>query len=61
MKEEYKKLEFCIDVSCQHYWPESTHCQEHCGVNNKSNCNFTAKEFHHWLKDNGYKIVKDNP
>jgi hypothetical protein len=52
-QQEYQKHEFCRDVDC-----ENIYNQKSCVVPHDVHCSFTAKEFHHWLKDNGYKIVK---
>lgn len=48
-KDEYQKYEFCKDVECT--------ALEH-GVCNAYVCHKTAKHFHQWLKQNGYKIIK---
>lgn len=51
-KREYMKYEFCKAVRC-------------CNLNKDGGCNtepskclMTAKEFHHWLKDNRFQIKK---
>jgi|GEM_PF-2274452 len=54
---EYQKYEFCKAVDCA-----SLLCDQngvyHCIRSNKM-CQHTAKEIHHWLKENGFKIVKE--
>lgn len=60
MKEtHYQKYEFCEAVNCEAFIPSS---QKHsiiegCIFMNPKACIKTAREFHHWLKDNGYAIV----
>lgn len=49
---QYKKYEFCDSVNCSYFW------NEHCAVLADSDCSFTAKEFHKWLKANDFKISK---
>jgi len=48
---EYQKYEFCKDVKCPGL---KTKCTE-----SPTDCYFTAKEFHQWLKTNWFSIVKD--
>lgn len=58
VNQEYKKYEFCKAIGCS--WRVAA-------MNNglpderciHRGCRHTAKEFHHWLKDNGFKIVKE--
>jgi len=52
---EYGKYEFCKDVRCIGLNNNTKKC-----MTNDSCCPYTAKEFHHWLKENEFKIVKDN-
>lgn len=55
MKQEYKKYEFCKAVSCIHIInSDRCHMKEW-------DCPWTAKEFHKWLKDKSFKIVKETP
>lgn len=60
---DYKKREFCNDVKCaiQMLLNEQEEGSEKyeeirkiCG----SKCLFTTYQFHHWLIDNGFLIVK---
>ena len=53
-QQEYQKYEFCRDVECEHLYN-----QKKCVVSQDIHCGYTAKEFHHWLKENGYKIAKE--
>ena len=56
---EYKSRKFCKDINClsqrcidgnlNSKEIAKRHCREHC----------KAYQFHKWLKDNGYKIVKE--
>ena len=47
---EYKKYEFCKAFKCPAL--KDNLCRTDPEV-----CVFSAKEFHHWLKENGFKIV----
>lgn len=50
--QEYQDYEFCKDVKCRD-WLKSANCC--CPI---TDCNYSAKELHSWLNNNGYKIVK---
>ena len=50
---EYEKYEFCRAVDCAAIRNYST-CRTDDGM-----CFYTAKTFHKWLEDNGFKIVKE--
>jgi len=56
-QQEYQKYDFCCSIdngkNCLD-WVDG----DCCFVLNQD-CTRTAKEFHHWLKENGYRIVKD--
>ena len=49
---QYKDHEFCNDTKCDYI--DFSGCQLRVNP-----CVKTANEFQKWLKDNGYKIVKD--
>lgn len=49
---EYRKYEFCEDIDCI----GMRHGK--CSVKGPNECICTAKDFHHWLNENGFKIVK---
>ena len=51
---KYKKNEFCKKMKCI-YLDENN-----CVLLNRQmkHCPFTAKEFHKWLKNNDYQIIK---
>ncbi|MCL1966221.1 MAG: hypothetical protein FWF66_07745 [Candidatus Bathyarchaeota archaeon] len=60
---EYKRREFCNDVKCSIQVElnrqvegslEYERIRKTCG----SGCLFTTYQFHHWLIDKGYLIVK---
>ena len=59
IKREYQKYEFCKAVNCSCYTPGAKDLQvlPNCIT---SDCVMTAKEFHHWLMDNWFKIIKEN-
>lgn len=50
----YRKNEFCMAVCCS--WLDSI--TKSC-LDKENNCAWTAKEFHKWLKENNYRIVKN--
>lgn len=52
MSEEYKKYEYCKAVGCP--------CIEYAEQCCISGCIYTAKDFHKWLKENNFKIVKED-
>lgn len=53
-REKYQKNEFCKAVDCR--------CLNEygCNLNEHQNkfCHFTTKQFHKWLDNNGFEIVK---
>jgi hypothetical protein len=53
-QQEYQKYEFCRDMECDNLYNQAS-----CVVDDPAGCPLTAKEFHCWLKENGYRIVKD--
>lgn len=50
--EKYKKYEFCKDIDCYYYEPSE------CTTLHPFMCPYSAKQFHKWLKEQGYIIVK---
>ena len=50
MEREYKKYEYCKDIKCMALYKGKC-CRE--------GCEFGAKHFHKWLKENNFKIVKE--
>jgi len=60
---DYKRREYCKDVKCPiqqllNQENEGTPKFEEIRGICKSNCLHTTYEFHHWLDDHGYKIVR---
>jgi hypothetical protein len=51
-QQEYQKHEFCRSVKCLDFRNGK------CWAQVDEDCLMTAKEFHHWLKENGFKVVK---
>ncbi len=60
---EYKRREFCKDVKCSVQMeldallegsPAYEQARQKCG----SGCLFTTWQFHHWLIEHGYLILK---
>ena len=47
----YEKYEFCRSLKCPYLTPSTTCCID--------GCYYTVKRFHHWLKKNNFKIIKD--
>ncbi len=63
---DYKRREFCKDVRCpvqleldaqEEDSPEYEKIRQTC----KSNCRYTTYQFHHWLIEKGYLIVRPAP
>jgi hypothetical protein len=50
MEREYKKYEYCKDIKCMAFYK---------GKCRREGCEFGAKHFHKWLKENNFKIVKE--
>jgi hypothetical protein len=60
---DYKRREFCNDVKCPiqlllNGQQEGSEKYEEIRGICKSNCIFTTYQFHHWLIDKGFLIVK---
>ena len=53
MNDEYKKYEFCKAIDCPGLRNDGT-----CYEKDPAFCLHSAKDLHHWLKNNGFKIVK---
>jgi hypothetical protein len=58
-QQELNLSEYCRFVECRYFKNET--CLEPlvCPDISPHGCPFTAKGLHHWLKENGYRIVKD--
>ncbi len=61
--EEYKRREFCQEIECPvqlelNPVEENSEGYEKIRQKCKKNCQFSAREFHYWLMDKGYLIVK---
>jgi len=59
----YKKREFCNDVKCPVQLELNSKKQDSKEYENvrqicRTDCRFTTWEFHHWLIDKGYLIVR---
>jgi len=60
---EYKRREFCNDVKCPVQMELNkleAGSEEYEGVRQRcrTNCRYTAWQFHHWLMEKGYLILK---
>lgn len=61
---EYKRREFCKDVKCpiqlklNNLSEESEEYQETRKICATA-CKFTTWQFHHWLMDKGYLIIRE--
>ncbi|NIM17405.1 MAG: hypothetical protein GTO45_35830 [Candidatus Aminicenantes bacterium] len=63
---DYKRREFCKDVKCPVQLDldaQEQGSEEYERIRNicKSNCRYTTYQFHHWLIDKGYLIVRPEP
>ena len=63
---EYKRREFCKDVKCP-VQVELNACEEGSDTYEKirktcaAACKYTTYQFHHWLIDKGYSIIRPLP
>ena len=62
---EYKRREYCKDIKCPvqvSLEQQKEGSKEYEDIRNKckNSCLHTTYEFHHWLNDKGYEIVKKN-
>jgi hypothetical protein len=60
---DYQRREFCKDVRCPlqidlDRQQEGTDVYEKIRQSCKTNCRYTTYQFHHWLTDKGYLIVR---
>jgi len=60
---EYKRREFCKDIKCPNQielngMNEKTDEYEKIRKSCRTNCLFTTWQFHHWLIEKGYLIVR---
>ncbi len=60
---DYQRREYCKDISCPRQielegTPEGSEEYEAIRRDCKTNCIHTTYEFHHWLIDKGYLIVR---
>lgn len=60
---EYKRREYCKDIKCSRQaeldsQTEGSPAYEAVRAKCRDSCLFTTYQFHHWLIDKGYLIVK---
>jgi hypothetical protein len=60
---EYKRREFCKDVKCPvqmelEKQQEKSEAYESIRQTCKTTCRYTTYQFHHWLIEKGYLILK---
>ena len=60
---EYKRREFCNDVKCSvqmelNHWAEKSEGYERIRKTCSTACMFTTWQFHQWLMEKGYLIVR---
>ncbi len=60
---DYKRREFCKDVKCRiqlELEKQKEGSQEYERIRNicKNDCIYTTYQFHHWLIDKGYLIIR---
>ena len=60
---DYQRREFCKDIQCPtqlelNSMEEGSNDYESKRTTCKDSCRFTTYQFHHWLIDRGYLIVR---
>lgn len=60
---EYKRREFCNDIKCPvqmelNKLEDGSEEYERVRQTCRTNCRYTAWQFHHWLMEKGYLILK---
>jgi Iap family predicted aminopeptidase len=60
---DYKRREFCKDVKCPvqlklDAQEEGSREYEQIRQTCKENCRYTTYQFHHWLMEKGYLIIR---
>ena len=60
---DYQRREFCKDVKCPlqidlEHQQEGSEAYEKIRQSCKANCKYTAYQFHHWLIEKGYLVVR---
>jgi hypothetical protein len=60
---DYQRREYCNDISCPtqvelNSLVEGSDDYEHIRASCKDSCKHTTYEFHHWLIDRGYLIMR---
>jgi hypothetical protein len=60
---DYQRREFCQDVYCPvqlelNSQPEGSEVYEQIRQTCKNSCKYTTYQFHHWLINKGYLIVR---
>jgi len=60
---DYQRREFCKDIQCPtqlelNSMEEGSNDYESTRATCKDSCRFTTYQFHHWLIDRGYLIVR---
>lgn len=53
----YIDYEFCINITCGYLEHDENGAK--CYWDSPVSCCMTAREFHRWLKNNRFKVVKD--
>jgi len=56
----YNKFDFCKAVNCAKFKPKNRIHDDFCRVPSPAFCEYTAKEFHQWLTEQGYLIYKES-
>ena len=62
-RREYQRREFCKDAQCQvqldlQKQQEGSHEYERIRDICKSGCRYTTYQFHHWLIEHGYLLLR---
>ncbi len=63
---DYQRREFCRDVACPiqkllEAEPEGSETYDEMRAVCKGDCIHTTYEFHHWLIEHGYEVVRPAP
>jgi hypothetical protein len=63
---EYKRREFCNDIRCPvqvELNKQEEKSEEYEGIRQacRTECRYTTWQFHHWLMEKGYLILKTKP
>ncbi|MBN1870428.1 MAG: hypothetical protein JW847_07645 [Candidatus Omnitrophica bacterium] len=60
---DYQRREYCKDIRCPlqielDLYPQGSDGYERTRRECRTHCRFSAHQFHHWLTNKGYQIVR---